>query len=205
MLDRLLGSLKPTSSGAFELVAFAFVDHVSTLLLLLLLLSVIMSSTEPTTEVLECLFLAPDAPLGAAWLQSTIIPLSHDLLHHLVLTSKIPSIIQARSSYGYFRTASQMHKVSGLHCPSESGLNAALQQEPLCLNPQPVSLLKNMWYYVSTALGILETSYSNADESPAHHHQYGSKYVPYCLIVIINAAMEQITACRTGPSNSKQA
>jgi hypothetical protein len=85
------------------------------LLLLLLLRLVIMSSNEPTAEVLERLFLAPDAPLGAAWLQSAIIPLSHGSLHHLVLTSNIPLIIQARSSHGHFCMAGQMHKVSGLH------------------------------------------------------------------------------------------
>jgi hypothetical protein len=85
------------------------------------------------------LFLAPDAPLGDAGLQSASIPLLYDSLHRLVLTLKFPPIIQARSSYGHFCMASQMHKFPGIHWTSESGLAASLQQEPLHLNPTQVS------------------------------------------------------------------
>jgi hypothetical protein len=54
--------------------------------------------------------------------------------------------------------ASQMHKVPGIHWPSESGLAAALQQEPLRLNPlkllTPLDQLKSL-YSDTTIGGIL--------------------------------------------------
>jgi hypothetical protein len=118
-----------------------------------------MLSTKPPAEVLAHLFLAPDAPLVEAWLQSASSPLSYDSLHHLVLTSKIPSIIQARSLDGHFCTASQMHKVPGIgiHWPSKSDLTTSLQQEPLHLNPTqvspPLDCLKSL--YSDTIRGIL--------------------------------------------------
>jgi hypothetical protein len=59
-----------------------------------------MSSVSPAHEVLKHLFLAEDALLGQTWFQTTCIPLSADSLHHLVLASKIPSVVKARDVYG---------------------------------------------------------------------------------------------------------
>ena len=173
MLDRSQHQVEP-----FEIVSFAFVDHVSTIVIVVVAsILVTMSSIEPTTEVLERLFLATDAPLGEAWLLSASIPLSSDSLHHLVLTSKIPSIIQARNSYGHFRTASQMHKASGLHWPSAAGLIAALQHEPLRLNPQPVSpaLARLKMLHSDTIGGVLLVT--------THYFSYGSISDPYITII----------------------
>jgi hypothetical protein len=137
-----------------------------------------MSSLEPTAEALARMFLDPDAPLGAAWLQSASIPMSHDSLHRQVLKSVIPSIIQARSSYGHFRTASQMHKVPGIHWPSESGLAAALQQEPLRLNPiklsKPLDRLKTIYSDTVGAILLVTQHYYSDGSSPSQ---------PYITIV----------------------
>jgi hypothetical protein len=59
-----------------------------------------MSSVSPAPEVLKRLFLAQDALLGQTWLQTTCIPLSADLLNHLVLASKIPLVVKARDTSG---------------------------------------------------------------------------------------------------------
>jgi hypothetical protein len=72
-----------------------------------------------------------------AWLQSARIAFTNDSLHSLVLASKIPSIAKARSTYGHFWTASQMHKVSGTYWKPDQELAAYLQQDPICLNPSP--------------------------------------------------------------------
>jgi hypothetical protein len=97
-----------------------------------------MSSVpESTAEVLQRLYLASDAPLGRAWLQSARITFSVDALHSLVLGSKIPSTSKARSTYGHLRTASQMYKVPGTYWKPDQELAAFLQAEPLRLNPEP--------------------------------------------------------------------
>ncbi len=97
-----------------------------------------MSSVpESTAEVLQRLYLASDAPLGRAWLQSARITFSVDALHSLVLGSKIPSTSKARSTYGHLRTASQMYKVPGTYWKPDQELAAFLQAEPLRLNPHP--------------------------------------------------------------------
>jgi hypothetical protein len=136
-----------------------------------------MSSTKPTNHVLEHLFLAPYAPLGEAWLQAASIQLSYDSMHCLVLTSKILSIIKARSSYGHFCTASKMQKVLGIQWPSESGLAASLQQEPLHLNPQQVSplfaCLKSL--HSDTIGGIILVT--------VHYYSDGRVSKPYLTIV----------------------
>lgn len=142
-----------------------------------------MSSTEPPAEALERLFLAPDAPLGATWLQNASIPLSDDALHHLVLKSKIPSLIQARSSYGHFRTASQMHKVPGSYWPSAPDLSAALEQAPLRLNPTPAApLLTRLHSLYSDPIGgvLLVTM---------RHHEDGPISEPYITIVAAPSLM----------------
>jgi hypothetical protein len=97
---------------------------------------VIMSSVSPAPKVLKCWFLAKDALLGQTWLQSTCIPLSSNLLHHLVLASNNPLIVKARDTYGHFRTASQMNKVPRKYWQPEAALSALIQQESLGLNPQ---------------------------------------------------------------------
>jgi hypothetical protein len=94
-----------------------------------------MSSTEPSSDALQRLFLDPDAQLGQTWLHSARIPFSKDSLHSLVLASKTPSIAKARATYGHFRMASQMHKVSGTYWKRDQELASFLQQEPIRLNP----------------------------------------------------------------------
>ena len=116
-----------------------------------------MSSKEISAETLSRLFLAPDAPLGETWLQSASLPLSDDSLPALVLASNIPSMVKARSTYGHFRTASQMHKVSGRYWKPEPELFASLQQETLRLNPHPLPapMDRLQTLYSDTVGGIL--------------------------------------------------
>jgi hypothetical protein len=71
-----------------------------------------MSYVSPAPEVLQHLFLAKDALLGQTWLRTTRILLSADILHHLVLTSKIPPVVKARDVYGHFCTACQSDEQS---------------------------------------------------------------------------------------------
>jgi hypothetical protein len=99
-----------------------------------------MSSKEIPAETLLQLFLAPDPPLGETWLQSPSLPLSDDSLHGLVLASNIPSMVKARSAYGHFRTASQMHKVSGRYWKPEPELFPSIQQETLRLSLHPLQV-----------------------------------------------------------------
>jgi hypothetical protein len=94
-----------------------------------------MSTNAPSAEALQRLFLDPDAPLGHAWLLSARIPFSDDSLQNLVLASKIPSLAKARTTYGHFRTASQMHKETGTYWKPDPELASHLQQEPRRLNP----------------------------------------------------------------------
>jgi hypothetical protein len=96
---------------------------------------VILSSTKPSSDALQRLFLDPDAQLGQTWLRSACIPFLKDSLHSLVLASKTPSIAKARATYGHFRTASQMHKVSSTYWKPDQELTSFLQQEPIRLNP----------------------------------------------------------------------
>jgi hypothetical protein len=124
-------------------------------------------------------------PVGEGWLQSASIPLSIDYLHQLALTSKTPLIIQARSTYGHFRTASQMHKVPGIYWPTAAGgLKTSLQQEPLRINPQPVS----------PALARLKALYSDTIRGLIlvidHSYTDGRVLTPY---ITINAAPLLIT------------
>jgi hypothetical protein len=53
--------------------------------------------TESSTEALQRLFLVPDVPLGQTWLTLAKQPVLTDTLHGLVLDSKIPSTVKARS------------------------------------------------------------------------------------------------------------
>jgi hypothetical protein len=70
-----------------------------------------------------------------------------------------------------------MHKVSGIHWPSESGLNAALQQEPLRLNPQPVSpdLTRLKMLHSDTIGGVLLLT--------THYSADGTVSDPYITII----------------------
>jgi hypothetical protein len=87
-----------------------------------------MSTNAPSAEALQHLFLAPEAPFGDVWLLSACIPFSDDSLQDLVLASKIPSIAKARSTYGHFRTASQMPKETGMYWKPDQELASYLQQ-----------------------------------------------------------------------------
>jgi hypothetical protein len=57
----------------------------------------IMSSNEPTAEVLQCLFLATDAPICQTWLNSVSTPVLLDALHCLILDLNIPLMVKARA------------------------------------------------------------------------------------------------------------
>jgi hypothetical protein len=81
-----------------------------------------MSSNEIPAEMFSRLF-------GQTWLQSASSPVSVDSLHGLVLASKTPSMVKARSTHGPFCTASQMHKVSGRYWKPEPELLTHIQQE----------------------------------------------------------------------------
>jgi hypothetical protein len=94
-----------------------------------------MTSTEPAAAALQRLYLAPGAPLGQAWLQTSKIPLSTDSLHLLAIASQVPPAAKARSVYGHGRTGRQMHKVSGMYWTPGQELVARIQQESKRLNP----------------------------------------------------------------------
>jgi hypothetical protein len=94
-----------------------------------------MSSTAPSAEALQRLFLAPGAPLGQEWLQTSKIPLSADSLHLLILASQAPPAAKARSVYGHGCTARQMHKVSGTYWSPGLELADHIKQVSKCLNP----------------------------------------------------------------------
>jgi hypothetical protein len=76
--------------------------------------------------------------------------------------------------------ASQMHKVPGIHWPSKLGLAAALQQEPLRLNPpklsKPLDRLKTI--YSNTVGGILLVT---------QHYYLDSSSAPEPYITIVGA------------------
>jgi hypothetical protein len=97
-----------------------------------------MPSVAPVPELSQCLFLAPDAPMGQTWLLSTRIPLTELALHHQALASKVPSVAKACDANGHFRTASQMNKVPGRYWKAEPDLSTSIQQHYKLLNPQPV-------------------------------------------------------------------
>jgi hypothetical protein len=97
-----------------------------------------MTSTEPSAKALQRLFLAPGAPLGQAWLETSKIPLSADSLHLLTLASQVPPATKARSVYGHGRTARQMHKVSGTYWSPGLELTDCIKQESKRLNPGPM-------------------------------------------------------------------
>jgi hypothetical protein len=134
-----------TSSSLFALA-------VSPLLLIVDFPATIMSSNEPPTEVLQHLFLATDAPVGQSWLNSVSTPVSLDALHCLVLDLNIPSMVKARSTYGHFRTASQVNRVPGPYWKPEPKLIAHLKAEPLRLNPH---LLQDTLEHLQTLYSVM--------------------------------------------------
>jgi hypothetical protein len=98
----------------------------------------IMVSIETSAEALQRLFLAPGAPLGQAWLQTSKIPLLVNSLHLLTLATQVAPAAKARSVYRHGRKARQMHKISGTHWSPGLELANCIKQESKRLNPIPM-------------------------------------------------------------------
>jgi hypothetical protein len=116
-----------------------------------------MAPNETAAEAYQRLFIDPSGPLGKTWLSSVSTVLTTDALHRKAVSSNLPSIVQARSTYGHFRTASQMNKVPGPYWKPDPELVKYLEQEPLRLNPTPLQLpLERLQtLYSDTVGGIL--------------------------------------------------
>ncbi len=131
-----------------------------------------MSTHELPAEALSRMFLDSEAPLGQTWLKSASSPVLAESLHGLALDLNIPLIVKAQNTYGHFRTASQMNKVSGRYWKPEPELLVYLQQEHLRLNPlQPQPLLERLCtLHTDTAGGIILVTKQFSNDGLALDH-----------------------------------
>jgi hypothetical protein len=110
-----------------------------------------MSTNELPVEALAHLFLDFKEPLSETWQKSARYTVSAESLHALALDANIPSIVKARNTYGHFRMASQMNKVSGRYWKPED------QVLELFLTKSQVSVTSGICDVLEIMFGLLKS------------------------------------------------